>query len=107
MKKIILLTILMAFSVNGFAYENLECMDYNDPSLTYSVQQIGHSDKYHLAVIKEKSVIYTEILKYLDWQGEAEYRGRYSYFIDNGDEFIDFIHNGSKLKSTLLKCEVL
>lgn len=107
MKKTILLIILTTLSVNGFAYENLECVDHNDPTLRFSVQRIGQSEKFRLSVIKEKSIIYTETLKYFDWQGEAEYRGRYSYFINNGDEFIDFIHNGSKLKSTLIKCEVL
>lgn len=107
MKKRILLIILSTLSVNGFAYESLECVEHNDSSLSYSVQRIGQTEKFRLTVMKKKSIIYIETLKYLDWQGEAEYSGRYSYFINNGDEFISFIHSGSKIKSTVLRCEVL
>ncbi len=98
----------MTLSINAYAYsENLQCLDINDSSLNYSVQQIGQSDKYFLAVTKGRKVIYTETLEYFDWQGEAEYSGPYSTITNNGEEYIEFIHNSSKLKSTQLNCEDL
>ena len=107
MKKIILSIALVAYSVNSFAYENLECLDTNNPSLIYSVQGNAHSDKYLLSVTEGQKVVYTETLKFLDWQGEAEYRGRYSVIIYNGDEFVNFSHSGNWLKSTRLQCVAL
>ncbi len=108
MKKRGLVFTLMTLSINAQAYgENLQCFDRNNSSLSYSVQQISPSDKYLLTVTKRSKIIYTETLKYLDWQGEAEYSGPYSTIINNGDEYIEFITNSSKLKSTQLICEEL
>ena len=107
MKKLFLAASLSMLSINAFAYENLECVDNNNLSLRYSVQRIGQSDKYTLTVTQKRRIIYKEMLKYLDWQGEAEYTGPYSSLINNGDEFISFIHRGTFLRSTELKCEVL
>lgn len=107
MKKIFLAILLVMVSIRVFAYNDLKCSDENDPSLTYVIEQISHSDRYLLSVTQEKKVIYTETLKFLDWQGEGEYTGRYSYITNNGDEFINFFHKGSWLKSTTLKCEAL
>ena len=107
MKKFILAAFLSMLSINAFAYEDLECVDNKNLSFRYSVQRIGQSDKYTLTVTQKRRIIYKETLKYLDWQGEAEYSGPYSSLINNGDEFITFIHTGSFLRSTELKCEVI
>ena len=107
MKKFILAASFSMLSINAFAFENLDCMENNNQSLRYSVQRIGQSDKYILTVTQTRRVIYKETLKYLDWQGEAEYTGPYSSLINNGDEFISFIHRGTFLRSTELKCEVI
>ena len=107
MKMIILTVSLAMFSLKTFAYESLECSDINDPSLIYSVQRIVDSEKYLLSVMQGMKVTYTETLKFRDWQGEGEYKGRYSVIINNGAEFVSFSHKGFWLKSTKLKCEAL
>ena len=103
MKNIILFFLI--FSIGASASESLECIDENNPSLNYLIQETKKAKKFKLIVMQDRNIIYTEVLNYTDWQGEGEYIGRYSYFIDNGDEYVSFIHSGSKLKSTLLKCE--
>jgi hypothetical protein len=99
------------FSLNAFASNNLACESIENNGLTYSVDQIGTTDRYEL-VVRVKSghtadrVIYRERLTHQDWQGVSEYAGRLTTLVDGEDNegYVSLTHSGSYLKSTYLNC---
>lgn len=107
MKKLFTVATVSMLSISSYAYEDLECVDTQNESLTYSVKRIGKTENYLLTVKKGKKLIYKESLEYLDWQGEVEYKGPHSSLINSGEEILQFTHSGATLHSTELQCEVL
>lgn len=71
MKSITFVAILFLIA-NSFASENLICKDVKNSNLSYEVTSTRQPDVYSLVVFDSKAV-YSENLKYLDWQGVAEY----------------------------------
>ena len=107
MKRIIFITGLL-LSVNCFANEDLSCKDIQNSNLLYEIKLTKKPDVYSLVVFDNGTAVYSESLKYLDWQGVAEYSGKHTTITigENPHGYAEVIHSGISLNSTKLNCEI-
>lgn len=116
-----LLILVLMLSSNVFASDNLSCTDSQNKKLTYNISEISQ-DLYELKVTKaelvpyscrsrwgcdyEQKTIWKEKLKFRDWQGVAEYSGKFTTIVngESADGQVEFSHTGNVLKDTALVC---
>ncbi len=119
--KFLVLTLVLCSNV--FASDNFTCTDPQNKKLTYTVTEISR-DMYELTVTKadlvpyscqsrwgcdfEQKTIWKEKLKFMDWQGVAEYSGKFTIIVngESDDGRVEFRHTGHVLKNTALDCRM-